>query len=388
MNKVFRLGLVVNPFAGIGGPAGFKGSDDPAIQARALSGELAMAAAARAQTFWQTLIPQIPAQLALTVVTVPGPMGAEVLQEAFAAAQDQTLQIELADYRPGHPSNADDTRRAARAIVARQVDLLVFVGGDGTARDLCAELGESQPVLGVPAGVKMHSAVYAINPQSAAQVVVQLMAGELINLLSREVRDIDEQAFRRGIVKSRPYGFMSVPEADNLVQQVKQGGRVPEELVLMDIADHLQESLQPNTLIIMGPGSTTWHISQRWGLQTTLLGVDVICDGQLVHADLAADKLLQCVADHSGPVVLIITAIGGQGHILGRGNQQLSPPLLKQLGRSALQVVATRSKLASLKGRPLVMDSGDVALDRDWQGYIPVLCGYHDQLLYPLGKAL
>lgn len=388
MSKTFRLGLLVNPFAGIGGPAGLKGSDDPRIQARALRGELPMAAGARARIFWQTLIPQIPKDLATTVVTVPGPMGSEAVQSVMEPAHGNSLQIELADYQPDYPSSAEDTRAAARAIVACQVDLLIFVGGDGTARDLCAELGESQPVLGVPAGVKMHSAVYAINPQSAAQVVAQLMAGQWINLLAREVRDIDEQAFQRGVVKSQHYGYMVVPEADNLVQQVKQGGRTPEELVLMDIADHLQERLQPHTLVIMGPGSTTWHISQRWGIETTLLGVDVICDEQLVGSDIGAAELLEMVSGHSGPVVLVITAIGGQGHILGRGNQQISAQLLRLLGRSALQVVATRSKLATLEGRPLVMDTGDVTLDQDWQGYIPVICGYHDVLLYPLGKTL
>lgn len=379
MPNEFRLGLVINPVAGIGGPAAFKGSDDPVLRARGYAGELPLAAPQRACTFLQCLIPMIPPGVRLTVVTVPGLMGAQALEEL-------QLPVELTGYLPQDPSGPADTQAAVRAIVGQRVDLLAFVGGDGTARDVCAELGETQPVLGVPAGVKMHSGVYAINPQSAAQLVAQLMTGTLINLLSREVRDIDEEAFRRGVVRSRPYGSMRVPEEDRLVQQVKQGGQIPEELILVDMADHLQEVLEPHTLIIVGPGSTTWHIARHWGLEATLLGVDLVCDGRLLAADVDAATVLRQVQSHPGPAAIVVTAIGGQGHILGRGNQQISVAILRQLGRDALHVVATRSKLEALDGRPLVMDSGSLELDREWGGYIPVISGYHDVLLYPLGE--
>lgn len=377
--RVFRLGLVVNPYAGVGGPAAFKGSDDDTITRRAFAGLLPLTAPKRALTFLGALKAEIPSECDLMVVTVDGPMGGEACVEAL-------VPWERANYACAHAlTTREDTKGAALAIVSAGVDLLVFVGGDGTARDVCSVIGDTQVALGVPAGVKMHSGVYAINPQMAAVVVVEMMAAELVNVAKQEVRDIDEHAFRQGVVKSQFYGEMLVPQENRFVQQVKQGGFEVEELVLHDIAEHLAHYSAGNTLFIMGPGSTTLNIQKSWGVAGTLLGVDLICEGRLLATDIDAATLIERVAAHVGPVLLVVTAIGGQGHVFGRGNQQITPLLLKRLGRESLRLVATRTKLKSFKQRPLVMDSGDAQLDQAWQGYVPIITGFDDVVFYPLG---
>ncbi|MCR6649987.1 MAG: ATP-NAD kinase family protein [Cellvibrionaceae bacterium] len=346
------------------------------IQAMARAGELPLTAATRAQAFLQHL--KVPADCALTVVTVPGPMGGDVAAHAG-------LAVELTGFQPAEQTTAADTQIAAQALVARRVDLLIFVGGDGTARDVCRVIPPHQAVLGVPAGVKMHSGVYAINPQAAGELVSLLLGGALVNLGSREVRDIDEEAFRLGQVKSRHFGDMLTPEEGRFVQHVKQGGLEVEELVLLDIAAQVREELTEDTLLIAGPGSTTLEVLRNWGVKGTLLGVDILIGTEQVARDVDATTLLTHLRDHRGPVILMVTAIGGQGHIIGRGNQQLTPEVLRGVGRDNLRVIATKTKLKTLEGRPLCMDSGDAQLDRDWQGYIPVITGYADTVLYPLG---
>ncbi len=374
--SIFRLGLILNPFAGVGGPTAYKGSDAGTIQAAAARGELALTAPARAQTFLRGLH---GIHERLELLTVSGAMGEAVCREFGYSCT-------VIDYVPANPSSGGDTEAAAARLAAAGVDLLVIVGGDGTARDVCRVLGERQLVLGVPAGVKMHSGVYAVNPQSAAEVVRQMVTGELVSVNEAEVRDIDEKAFRQGQVRSRYFGSMQVPDEVRFVQQVKQGGREVESLVMVDLAAHIEESLDGDTLYIFGPGSTTQQVLQNLQWPSTLLGFDVFRNRERLVADASAADLTRCISEHAGPIALYITAIGGQGHVLGRGNQQLTPELLRRIGRDNLHIIATKTKLKNLQGRPLLMDSGDPALDAEWSGYIRVFTGYRDTVLYPLGR--
>lgn len=375
--RAFRLGLVINPFAGVGGPSGNKGSDDVKIQAAAKEGVLPLTARQRARTFVEQ-VAQLGDGADVVLVTVAGDMGGGSLVDCGMA-------IEYVDFRPPANSTAEDTQHAVMAIQSRAVDLLVFVGGDGTARDVCQVVNPEQVVLGIPAGVKMHSGVFAINPQAAAKIVADLISGQLVRAVKQEVRDIDEQAFRQGRVNSRYFGEMLTPEEAHFIQSVKQGGFEVEDLVLLDIAEDLKKRLSNYDLIILGPGSTTFNIALNWGLQTTLLGVDLIRDGRVIAADVDAKTLAAQLSVKELKVALVITVIGGQGHIIGRGNQQLRSDLLRRIGREHLYIVATKTKLKSLAGRPLVMDSGDYQMDQQWRGYVPVLTGYDDLVLYPLG---
>ena len=369
---LFHIGLIINPLAGLGGPAGFKGSDGMAEQALALGVEAK--AALRTQTALEVLL---PLRERLEFVTFPGAMGADLLAEMGFAHR---VFGELG----AGPSSAADTRQAVDLLQDAGVALILFAGGDGTARDICAAVREGQPVLGIPAGVKIQSGVYAISPRAAGELTARLIEGGLVRLSSGEVRDIDESALREGRVTARWYGELTVPQEGGYVQQVKQGGVESEELVLSDLADWLQDSWEADVRYVFGPGSTLHGLAQNLGVETTLLGVDVIENGQLLASDVSEAQLFELIDGH--PSRLLVTAIGGQGHIIGRGNQQISPRVLRAIGLDNLRVVATKRKLGTLEGRPLLVDSGDVALDDAFPDVVRVWAGYKEELLYPLSR--
>ena len=231
----------------------------------------------------------------------------------------------------------------------------------------------------------MHSGVFAVSPEAAAELLELMIRGELVDIQPQEVRDIDEAALRQGIVKSRYFGELSVPQNGQFVQQVKQGGQEVEELVLDDIAAELIENLDPETLYLVGAGTTPKAFMDQLGLPNTLLGVDAVLDEQLLDSDMDAASIEALVENHVGPIQVILSVTGQQGALFGRGNQQFTAKILRRLGRDAIVVVATKTKIRSLQGRSLLMDSNDVQLDRQWQGYIRVITGYRDAILYPLG---
>lgn len=368
---LFQLGLIINPYAGIGGPLGYKGSDGAIIR-RALEAGAERRAVDRTRRALQALQ---PLRDSILISGFSGEMGGD-------AAAALGFEFEAAGRPAAEPSSADDTVAAARSLRERGVDLVLFAGGDGTARDIYRAIGDSLPVLGLPAGVKMHSGVYAVSPESAAAIVSALVRGELVDIGREEVRDIDEEAFRQDRVRSRHYGELLVPRLGQFLQHVKSGGRESEELVLADIAAEFLEIMDEEALYIIGPGTTTRAVMEELGLPNTLLGVDAVRGGELLGSDLAADDLLRLLDEHGGPAYIVVTAIGGQGHILGRGNQQLSPAVIRKVGLDHLMVLATKTKITELAGRPLLVDTDDAELDRALEGYIPVITGYRDAVMY------
>ena len=373
MSSVFRLGLIINPLAGLGGSVGLKGSDGVAEQALALGAE--PLAGKRSETALSELA---SLKERLLIKTVAGSMGQQL-------AEQLGFHCKVCYQPAGEPTTADDTEAAARALVADGIDLLLFAGGDGTARNICAVLPEQVTALGIPAGCKIHSGVYAISPTAAGKLVASLVRGELVSMRQADVMDIDEQAFRQGVVKARRFGELSIPAALQYVQSVKMGGRESEELVLDDLAAWVVSQMDDDVRYVMGSGSTVAAVMQQLGLDNTLLGVDVVENGQLIASDVTASQLLALVQDK--PSKLIITLIGGQGHVFGRGNQQLSPAVIRAIGRDNIWLIATKAKLQQLAGRPLLADTGDAALDQQLQGLIPVLTGYNDYVMYRLGEA-
>lgn len=370
---MFKLGLIVNPYAGLGGPEGLKGSDTlPERLRQSVAEEMANSRSLPRAVRCLAALAPVAEQLA--VYGFDGAMAEQACREAGLTFTSVGRAEAL--------SSAEDTRRAAQCLLSEQVDIVLFVGGDGTARDIYSAVGESLPVLGLPAGVKMHSAVYAVNPQAAAAILRALIDGDLVDIGLQEVRDIDEAAFAQGRVRSRHYGELMVPRLGGFLQQVKQGGREVEELVIADIADELMENYDKDCLYIVGPGSTTTGFMEALGLPYTLLGFDLVRGGELLQADANAQQISEVMDHHQGPIAVLITAIGGQGHILGRGNQQLTPALIRRIGRDNFQVLASKGKLSGLAGRPLLVDSNDAALDAQWQGFIAVTTGYRDQVMY------
>lgn len=372
---MFQLGLIVNPLAGIGGPLALKGSDGEAIVKTALQQGASLRSSNRASQALQVLQ---PCMHRIQLYCFAGAMGAD----AAAAAGFSYTVIGRAE---GEFTTAADTVTAATMLKQQGVDLIVFAGGDGTARDIFRAVGNDCPALGIPAGVKMHSGVYAVSPQAAGEIILRLIRGQLVDIGPAEVRDIDEQAFRQGRVRASFYGELQVPREGQFLQQVKSSGREVEALVLQDIAADFVESMADDCLYLIGPGTTPKGIMDELQLDNTLLGVDAVLNGQLIGSDLNEQALLQLLEQHSGPAQIVITAIGGQGHILGRGNQQLSPAVIRQVGLDNLLVIATKTKITELAGRPLLVDSNDPQLDRELSGYRQVVTGYHDAIMYPVG---
>lgn len=373
MSRVFTLGLIINPYAGIGGALGLKGSDGREIRQQALDAGAPLLSGEKTTRALSLLTDY---KDKMRIVTASGEMGADVAQQLGFDTQ--------VVYQPDQAqTESSDTIAALRAIVNSGPDLILFAGGDGTARDVYSVVPQSMLVLGVPAGCKIHSGVFAVTPAAAGKVLELMVSGQLVSVVDAEVRDLDEDAFRQGKVKAKHFGVMQVPTELNYVQSVKMGGVEQEELVLNDIADYVIEQIEKD-VAVMGSGSTVNFIMEQLGLENTLLGVDVLRDAQLVAKDVAASELFSLIQDK--PTKLVVTIIGGQGHLFGRGNQQLSPEVIKTIGIQNILIVATKAKLASLNGGPIIVDSGDETLDRALCGYQKVITGYNDWVLYPVSS--
>lgn len=367
---MFRIGLVINPFAGIGGAVGLKGSDGRETRELALAKGAEPRAQARTASALTVLDDY---QDQIQWVTAAGAMGEATLLELGVTPQ-VVYQIE------GEQSESGDTQAAVQALLDHGIDLLVFAGGDGTARDVYSVIGDRLPVVGIPAGVKIHSGVYAISPRAAGKVLQLLVSGQLTTVRDADVMDIDEQAFRQGTVRARRYGEMQVPQQLEYMQAVKMGGVESDELVLHDIADDIIERMDDDVLYIIGSGTTVAAVMDNIGLPNTLLGVDAVVNQTLIGRDLTAQEL-ETLLDKYQQAVLVLTVIGGQGHIFGRGNQQLSPTVIRRVGRDNIWLVATKTKLQELNGRPLRVDTGDETLDKSLSGFIQITTGYHDQTM-------
>jgi predicted polyphosphate/ATP-dependent NAD kinase len=260
--------------------------------------------------------------------------------------------------------------------------LLLFVGGDGTARDVYASVNDDQICLGVPAGCKIHSGVYGVNPRNAGELAALFLSGKVGRTKTAEVMDIDEEAFRQGRVSAELYGYLRVPEDEARVQGGKAGRVQSDESALDAIAYSLGDRMEPNTLYVLGTGSTLLGIEQRLGIEGTLLGVDVTRGRQVIATDVNERQILELLkSDSTVQAKIVVTVIGGQGYVFGRGNQQISPEVIQRVGRENVMVVATKSKIAGLGGRPLLVDTGSEETNALLSGYMRVTVGYDEQIV-------
>ena len=367
-----KVGLIVNPIAGMGGRVGLKGTDGEAVLARARLLRAPQEAPIRAVEALKVLATAGD----LPVLTCPAEMGED---EARAAGLSPTLVI---DATSGPDTTAEDTRRAAGEMVRRGVDLLLFAGGDGTARDILDAAGDSITSLGIPAGVKIHSAVFGSTPRDAGRAALAFVRGELTATRMAEVMDFDEDAARRGVAASRLYGYLRVPDDTACLQAAKDGGVESGEGAIRSLAAAVVAAMQPGVTYVMGPGSTMGAVMDELALEATLLGVDVVRDGRLLAADAGERQILELVDGRNARIV--VTVIGGQGHILGRGNQQISPRVVRAVGLDNIVVAATPDKLASIRGRPLLVDTGDPDLDSALAGYTRVLTAPGQYAIHPI----
>ena len=400
------LGLIINPIAGVGGRAGLKGSDGEDIQKLALARGGTLEAGAKAEV---ALAELADLKGEICFLARPGAMGGDVLEKLGCSYQAIEGSFESArmprsdgavDSPPakssdsaadlqsgaGAATSAEDTVEAALQMASAGVDLLVFAGGDGTARDIYRAVGLSVPCVGIPAGVKIHSAVYANNPKSAGQVIRRFCANPTTaSMVESEVMDLDEDLVRQNIVEAKLHGYLTVPRMQNLMQQAKASARFSAhdiEGIAAEIADLMQAKAE-STVYIFGTGGTTYKVMEHLGLQGSLLGVDVVAqDGRrrIVLADASETELYECVKD-AGEVVLIVTAIGGQGHIFGRGNQQISPRVIRLVERDNLWIVSAAEKIYGLENNTLHVDTSDPELDRELSGYRKVITGWQERIV-------
>ena len=353
-----RIGLIVNPVAGMGGSVGLKGTDGNVDEARQRG------AVPHAMERARITLDLLSREPGLYFIACSGAMGGDILKEAGMK------EYEIL-YTFSGESSASDSKAAARRFRDAGVDLILFCGGDGTARDIFEVTGRDIPLLGIPAGVKMYSAVFAIDPAVAAELVRE---SDSKSLRDSEILDVDEDAYRAGELRTRIFGIARTPVIAGKVQSAKQVYEEPdEERAKQEIARFMQEVMLPDTLYIIGAGTTTEAIAHRLGVKKTLLGVDAVKDGVLIAADVDEKTILDLAAREKESRI-IISPIGAQGFILGRGNQQISAGVIRLVGRDHIIVVATPHKLAELP--ELYVDSGDPVLDREFGSSIQVISGH------------
>jgi predicted polyphosphate/ATP-dependent NAD kinase len=359
------VGFIVNPIAGMGGAVGLKGTDGEDILQKAFDLGAKPIAPSRACLFLQVLE---PFKSHVTLLVGPGMMGEnEAVRNGF---RSRTIGVKK------DVTTQQDTKSIARAIVGKGVDILVFCGGDGTARDVLDAVDSKLPVLGVPTGVKMHSGIFATDPQAAA-VTLSRYLWDGLPLKEVEIMDVDEAAFRDGRLSAKLYGFMLVPYEPALIQGYKLESPITESELQNQaaLALYVIEEMKPNVNYILGPGTTTRAIAALLEERKTLLGVDVLLNKELIATDVSEAQLLELIKDKDARIV--VTPIGGQGFIFGRGNLQLSQKVIRMIGLDKIIVVATRSKLLGLKS--LRVDTGDPELDRQLRGYIRVIVDYREE---------
>jgi len=377
--NTFKLGLIINPLAGLGGPAGLKGSDHHETAALATKRGVRSVVNDRVAAMLAILKDRVPElNQSLEIITASDSMGMLACQPF-----NSTFKVTSVYDTPGNTCSSD-TLNAAKLIKAQQVDLLVFAGGDGTARDVYQAIGTDQAVLGLPAGVKMHSGVFAVTPKAVASVIESLISHRLVSARMAEVRDIDEAAFAQGRVSTKYFGEMLIPDDQLLVQCVKCSGMIEDELMLDELCAFVTEELDDDTLYILGSGGTLKALKSAMGIEVpTLLGVDVWYQGEVMAQDVHEAQLYELVQQHNKARIML-SIIGGQGIVLGRGNQQISPRIIEHVGLDNLEFLATQSKILALEGQPLRIDSGSDQLDRELSGFHKIICAYDDALLYEI----
>ncbi len=367
--KSKKIGLIINPIAGMGGSVGLKGTDGKEILAKALMLGAKPIAPYRAEIFLSHLNP-LSGKIDLLV-------GAGLMGE-YEAKKVKFKNIMPIGERKKE-TTAEDTKLIARIMIENNVDLLVFCGGDGTARDLMDVVGLSLPVLGIPSGVKMHSAVFAVNPKAAANIVIRFV-NEGLPLKEAEVMDVDEESFRSGRLSAKLYGYMLVPYEPELIQGTKEASILTDNELRNQaaIAVYFTERImEPNTIYILGPGTTTRAIAALLDERKTLLGVDLLLNGKIIKHDVNEKEILESIRGRKAKIV--ITPIGGQGFIFGRGNQQISPKVIREVGIENIIVIATKHKLKGLK--KLRVDTGELELDQKLKGYMRVIVDYGEEMV-------
>jgi predicted polyphosphate/ATP-dependent NAD kinase len=364
-----QIGFLVNPIAGMGGRVGLKGTDGVLEKAVMLGAK--------------PIAPQKAKEMlrefcALSInyrdhqwITCGGDMGNSEL-ESVGIKNKQIV------YLPSeNTTSTDDTKNACKKFLEHHIDLLVFCGGDGTTRDIFTIIDKKIPLLGIPAGVKMHSGVFGINTTAAAKMLYEFI-NERLTIGDAEIMDLDEELYRMGVWKVRLFGVAKAIVEPTYIQVGKAFFEsVSDDEVKDELAEHINDELEkhPDWLFLFCSGGTIDYIAKKLNIQHTLLGIDAVYQKQLIGKDVNEEQILALLKKYPKTKILL-SPIGAQGFILGRGNLQLSSTIINKIGIDNIIVVATPSKLSHT---PILrVDTGDKKLDRLFatQGYLMVVIGY------------
>lgn len=363
-----KIGFIVNPIAGMGGKVGLKGTNGIVDEAIALGAEpVSPKRATEALMLLSSLYTNT--EIPVEWLTCSGNMGADELEKAG-------FKFKIL-YQAPEKTSASDTIQACKKFLSEKVNLIVFTGGDGTARDIWSVVGRSIPIFGIPSGVKMHSGVFGTNPDAAARALKEFVDGEL-SVGDAEIIDLDEEAYRKGEWHIRMFGTcISLVEPTYIQQGKMLFQEQTDEMAKEEIAEHICEEINLNkdTLWILGSGGTLEAVGRRLGIDKTLLGVDAVFSGKQVGKDLNEKQLL-ALLERYPKARIVVSPIGAQGFIFGRGNLQMSPEVIRRIGLENIVVVATPAKM--LATPVLRVDTGDPELDALFakKGHMLVITGY------------
>jgi predicted polyphosphate/ATP-dependent NAD kinase len=364
-----KVGFLINPISGMGGSVGLKGTDGE-IYKKALELGAVPTAPERASQF----LSSIKQKQEISLVVAPGKMGEDYVKKG-------NIKFKVVG-EIGDSTNAEDTKRIAKQMIKRNIEILIFCGGDGTARDIYDAIELMIPVIAIPTGVKMYSSVFALNPRSAAQIL-DLFIAEAVEMVEREVLDINEELYRKNKLESKLYGYLKVPKVLMLIQSGKTGsssGMTVEENK-KDIAQFVIEDMQEDSLYLLGPGTTVKAITEYLNLPKTLLGIDGVYEKEIIGSDLNENRILELIGRYPNTKI-VVSPLGGQGFIFGRGNKQFTPKVLKKVESKNIIIVSTSEKIRELKC--LRVDTGNVDVDNSLKGFARVIIGYMEQTVIPV----
>jgi len=364
-----KLGFLVNPIAGMGGKVGLKGTDHMSKKAAALGGK--PIAPSRALEFLKRL-KTLELASKIKLITCPGTMGETEVKKAGLKASVLAMPRRKT-------TTAKDTKLAVKLMVKSNAGLIVFTGGDGTAKDIldATKGSPSPPVLGIPSGVKMYSGIFAASPKDAADIIGDFLEGSA-QLMDLEIMDADEEAIRNDRFSVRLYGFLKGPFVPTRLVGSKQISpeTVDEHESQIAVAKFVVEDMNPKATYVLGPGTTIKCIADLLGVEKTLLGVDIYRSKRVIK-DVNEARILKEIKDWNNTWI-ILSPIGRQGMLLGRGNQQISPQVIKRIAKDHVIVVATKNKLQGIQDNVLRVDTGDPKADNMLRGYVKVATDYRE----------
>ncbi|PIE55926.1 MAG: ATP-NAD kinase [Desulfobulbus propionicus] len=366
-----RVGLLINPVAGMGGRVGLKGTDGMLEEALKRGAE-----PQAEQRMARALVPLRQITFPLRFLCPAGEMGENLLK-------DTEVPYQVIASPEKKVTSGRDTVRTAQQMVREDVDCILFAGGDGTARDIYEAVGDKVVVIGVPAGVKIHSPVFARTPRSAGELAVRFLGEDHFPVHLAEVLDIDEEACRHNRVQTSLYGFLQVPIERTCMQNRKAGTPLSERAMQQSVVFEIIDRLIPDMLYLIGPGSTLRLLMESLHQPCSLLGVDLMQNRRTIQQDLSEQDILKAIAGRE--CKLIVTPTGGQAALFGRGNPQFSPRVLRTLGKENIIVAATMEKIASFHGQPMLVDTGCSEMDQALSGYLRIITGVKQEILYKIG---